>query len=803
METQETRYWFIFASGTKMVIVMDAMHNRFLENFSASGREKLGRSLTREEYGDKAFLFHEGDPADGVCLVLSGEVEIFRELEGSEHALGDYREGDFLGEVAVLDGYGRSASARARGTVTVCKIPKAALLEVLLQEPSGVMLDIFQHLLMYLRRTNDLFLAEILKREKLSLVAEKAGVKLKESEQQLAQALEASGLGAFDWDIVTGEIRHAFRLDQIFGYTTPQANFTFASFVAHVVPEERPQIELNLAKAMAKGDFEEEFEITRADGVRAFLSAHGKIIRNEAGEQVWAVGTIADITDRKQAMEKIAEQAALLDKTQDAILVRELDGRILFWNKGAERMYGWTREEVAGRNVSGLLYTNPQRFAEVNGLAIDQGEWSGELQHLTKDGHEITIEARWTLIRDQEGRPKSVLAINTDITQKKKIEAQFLRAQRMESIGTLAGGIAHDLNNILAPILMSIDLLKPMSDHPQAQSILETIEASAKRGANIVRQVLSFARGLEGQRIEVQPQLLLDELESIIKDTFPKDIRLHFTTPKGTWTILGDPTQIHQVLLNLCVNARDAMPHGGQLTMSIENCVLDEQYVAMNPQVKAGRYVKLGVADTGLGIPPPLINKIFEPFFTTKEIHKGTGLGLSTVMAIVKSHGGNINVYSEPRKGTIFNVYFPAMETSSEARKEQSEQANLPRGNGEMILVIDDEDSILTITNQTLQAYGYRVLTATDGADAVAIYLQHRNEIAVVLTDMMMPIMDGPATIHALLRINPALKIIAASGLNTNGSAAKASAEGVKHFLAKPYTAGTLLKTMRLILDEV
>jgi len=509
-----------------------------------------------------------------------------------------------------------------------------------------------------------------------------------------------------------------------------------------------------------------------------------------------------NITERKQAQEQIAEQAALLDKAQDAILVRDLEGKILFWNHGAERMYGWTRQEAVGLNIGGLLYTNPKKFEEVNELTISQGEWHGELQHLTKDRGELTIEARWTLIRDNEGHPKSVLAINTDVTEKKKIEAQFMRAQRMESIGTLASGIAHDLNNILAPIMMSIDILKSDSDSPETKQILETIGVSAKRGADIVRQVLTFARGMEGERIEVQPKHLLNDLENIIKDTFPKDIRLQFSIPNDTWTILGDPTQVHQILLNLCVNARDAMPNGGSLTVGVQNSVLDDQYVAMNIQAKPGRYVNITVTDSGTGMPPAIVDKIFEPFFTTKELNKGTGLGLSTVMAIVKSHEGVINVYSEPGKGTAFNVYLPAMELSTEARKEQSDQASLPRGNGEMILVVDDEASILTITGQTLQAFGYQVLTATDGAHAVAVYAKHEKEIAVVLTDMMMPVMDGPAMIHALVRMNPAVKVIAASGLNANGNVAKVSGAGVKHFLTKPYTAATLLKTMRAILDE-
>ncbi len=514
----------------------------------------------------------------------------------------------------------------------------------------------------------------------------------------------------------------------------------------------------------------------------------------------YLVAVVRDITERKRAAEQIEEQAALLNKTQDAIIVRSLEGGILFWNKGAERMYGWVREEVLGRNVGELLYANPRWFEEIENLAIRRGEWSGEIQHLAKDGSELTVETRLTLVRDNDGNPKSVLAINTDITEKKKIEAQFMRAQRMESIGTLAGGIAHDLNNILAPIMMSIDILKTTATHPQAKNILETIEVSTRRGADIVRQVLSFARGLEGQRIEVQPKHLLKDIETIIKDTFPKDIRFQISIPDDVWTLLGDPTQLHQILLNLCVNARDAMPEGGVLTIDVGNQLLDEQYVAMNIQATVGPHVVLSVTDTGTGIPKAIFEKIFEPFFTTKEVGKGTGLGLSTVMAIAKSHGGFVNVYSEAGKGTTFKVYIPAHLAATNLG-EQPEPVNLPRGHGETILIIDDEASILTITSQTLQAFGYRVLTASDGAAAVAVYAEHRREIAVVLTDMAMPVMDGTATIHALLRMNPKVKLIAASGLGANGSVLKASEAGVTHFLLKPYTAGTLLKMLKLVLE--
>jgi PAS domain S-box-containing protein len=520
------------------------------------------------------------------------------------------------------------------------------------------------------------------------------------------------------------------------------------------------------------------------------MDAHGAI-------RQW-VGIHTDITERKKYEERIFEQAALLDKASDAIMVRDLEGKLLFWNKGAERIYGWTSEKVLGRNTSEFLYANPEKFEAANAKTINQGEWQGEHQQLGMAGNEITIQARWTLIRDKEGAPKSVLAINTDITERKKIEQQFLRAQRMESIGTLAGGVAHDLNNILAPILMSIEVLKLSAADEETSAILHTIETSAKRGANVVRQVLSFARGLESEMIEVQPKPLLDEVENIIRETFPKNIQPNFSIPKDAWTIEGDPTQIHQVLLNLCLNARDAMPNGGNLSVAVTNCVLDENYSAMNLQAKAGRYLMIDVTDSGVGMPQGTIDKIFEPFFTTKDLSKGTGLGLSTVMAIVKSHQGIINVYSEVGRGSTFKVYLPAMVFTALPQSASGEKL-LKRGAGQTILVIDDEAAILTITTKTLRSFGYNVITSIDGAEAVALYAQHKNEVAAVLTDMTMPIMNGVATIRALMRINPDIKVVAASGLTASGDDEKLRAMGVSHFLVKPYTAYSLLQ----VLDEL
>ncbi|HKP13685.1 MAG TPA: PAS domain S-box protein [Blastocatellia bacterium] len=516
----------------------------------------------------------------------------------------------------------------------------------------------------------------------------------------------------------------------------------------------------------------------------------------EVGGQKLYTVILRDLTQRLETEARLREQAALLDHAQDAILVRDLEGRVLFWNKSAERIYGWAAEEVVGKDVRLFLYASgTDEFGRAMQALMARGEWMGEMRHLTRDGVEKVAEARWTLVRDEAGTPKSVLSINTDITERRKLETQFLRAQRMESLGTLAGGIAHDLNNILAPILMAVQLLQRRARDVESQQMLRTLLINAERGADMVKQVLSFARGVSGEHVTLQPRHLVKEIVKILRETLPKSIEVSYATPDDPWPVLGDATQIHQVLMNLCVNARDAMPDGGKLSIKVENTHLDENYARMNLEAKPGRFVVITVADTGTGIAPRIVDKIFEPFFTTKEHGKGTGLGLSTVSGIVRGHGGFINVYSEVGRGTQFRVFLPAI-TLTESHALEEEQPDMPMGHGEMVLVVDDEMAIREITKSTLEAYGYRVLTASDGTEAIALYAQNRDAIQVVLTDMMMPFLDGAATIRALQKINPQLRIIASSGLSENGRNAEAANAGVKLFLSKPYTAERLLKAL-------
>lgn len=503
----------------------------------------------------------------------------------------------------------------------------------------------------------------------------------------------------------------------------------------------------------------------------------------------------------RSAEQRILQQADLLNIATDAITVLDMEHHILFWNKGAEEIYGWGAQEAIGAKVNQLLFKNvPSEFEEALKVIEEKGEWKGEFHQLTRDGKEAIVESRWTLVRDEQGKPKSIFVVSTDITEKKKIEAQFLRAQRMESIGTLAGGIAHDLNNMLQPIMMSLQLLKVQFPDNKSHDLLEIVETSAKRGADLIRQVLSFAKGMEGEHAVLQVRHIISEIVRILKETFPKSIQIQTDVLKELWTISGDPTQLHQVFMNLCVNARDAMPSGGTLSITVKNLFIDENYAQMNIDARAGPYIAITVSDSGTGIPPKILERIFEPFFTTKEPGKGTGLGLSTSYGIVKGHGGFIHVYSEVGKGTRFKIYLPAFETAETKVLGDKKIKELPTGHGELILVIDDEPAIRDITSATLQRYGYRAITANDGADGVALYVHNKVEIKAVIVDMVMPIMDGRATIRALRKIDPDVKIVAVSGLKDDEEHVQAARVDANTFLSKPYTAETLLKTLHELL---
>jgi PAS domain S-box-containing protein len=534
--------------------------------------------------------------------------------------------------------------------------------------------------------------------------------------------------------------------------------------------------------------------------------------RDKDGKVIGIVVMAQDITARKAgeaALRESEERFKFVARAvSDAIWDWNIAVNTVWWNEGFFTAFGYTAGEIQPSHEAWTSRIHPDErpgvVASIHAaIASDVATWGAEYRFQRKDGSYAAVQDRGYILRDAAGRGVRMVGGLRDLTEQKKMEAQFLRAQRMDSIGTLAGGIAHDLNNVLAPILMSIELLKldPAND-PARSKMLDTIMLSCRRGADLVRQVLSFARGLDGQRVAVRLRHLVDDLEGMISETFPRNIQIVSEVPNGIWPVTGDPTQLHQVLLNLAVNARDAMPHGGILTLAASNVTFDAQYAGTSHEAKPGPHVLLRVTDTGMGIAPEVRDRIFEPFFTTKGVGEGTGIGLATVHAIVKSHGGFITVESVVGHGTTFTIHLPADPAlRSHVTQHPFTPVELPGGHGELVLVVDDESSIREITQQTLEAFGYKVIVATNGAEAVALYAMQAPTISAVLTDMMMPIMDGAAVIKVILRINPAARIIAASGIDSKDAVTKAGIAGVKHFLAKPYTAETLLLLLREVID--
>jgi len=506
--------------------------------------------------------------------------------------------------------------------------------------------------------------------------------------------------------------------------------------------------------------------------------------------------------ERREAEQRIREQAQLLDKARDAIMAYDMEGRVVYWNKSAERLTGWSEEEMMGETARERLYAADQQetLRSCYDTMMEEGEWTGELDLQNKDGDDLVVESRWTLVRDSAGDPKHVLVINTDITERKQLESQFLRSQRMESIGRLVGGIAHDLGNLLVPILLGVKvLMQRFGDDEKAERTLSMIQKSAERGSDMVEQVLAFARGVEGERVAIQPGTIIEEVEKIAGETFPEAVEVRTDVPDDLHQIVGDATQIQQVLMNLSVNARDAMPDGGTLTLAAHNATVSPDDARKNIEAEPGDYVCVQVSDTGTGIPDDVVDKIFEPFFSTKPEGEGTGLGLSTAYSIVKSHDGFIDVESDKGEGTTFRIYLPMAEKDAE-RRATGDAVELREGTGELVLVVDDEEFILDTAKETLEGVGYRTLTAGGAEDALEIMQEHGSEVDAVITDLRMPHINGFDLIRALRTDHPDLPIVAASGL-ADGRTDEAVEAGAQTFLAKPFTAEKLQAALQDVLS--
>ena len=546
----------------------------------------------------------------------------------------------------------------------------------------------------------------------------------------------------------------------------------------------------------------ESFDLVELQGGRTFERfSRPQILEGKTVGRGWS---FRDVTDQRKAEAAVRESERRFQRVvaniSDAVVVCDLSGRVLFANQRFYDLFGFKPEELttvrledyALKPYQAELVERHQR--RISGIEVSE---SFEYESRRTDGRHIWLELRASnLIED--GQIKGTQSLIRDITERKQTERERTRSQRLQSIGTLAGGIAHDLNNAIAPIMMSLEILKlAYPDEPQT---LSDIEVSAKRAADMVRQLLTFAKGMEGKRVSVQTNHLLRELVNIMKSTFPKNIQFEVKCDPDIPTVFGDATQIHQVLLNLCVNARDAMPRGGKLLLETKLETVDAAFASTVPQAKPGSYVLICVTDTGTGIPLEILDRIFDPFFTTKSSDKGTGLGLSTVLGIVNGHGGFLRVHSEPGKGASFSVYFPAEQAAGAALTSPSHPADDFMGNGESILFVDDEAAVRNIASTLLQRMNVLPFTADDGVDGLVKASEKRGNLKGVITDMNMPHMDGLMFVRALRRILPDVPVVVASGRLDDDVAEEFKALGVTSRLDKPFTEGQLKETMKKLL---
>jgi hypothetical protein len=561
-------------------------------------------------------------------------------------------------------------------------------------------------------------------------------------------------------------------------------------------------------EAYTQGECEQlpDFRLVTPEGAIRWVAVKVATLRSATGEITGYVSLDEDITDRKQAETALRESEqrlqAILDHSPAVIYLLDLQNQHLLVNRSYADLISMTPEEIIGKSIYEFWPAEvADAFATSNRTVLETAQLL-QLEEAVShpDGKLHTYITVKFPLRDTAGVPYAICGISTDITEKKQLETQFYRAQRLESLGTLASGIAHDLNNILTPIVAISQLLrlKQLQLDVQSQRMLQILEDSAKRGADMIKQILTFTRGTGGECCPVQIASLVQEVITMIQQTFPQSISICQTIPEqSSWLVSADPTFLHQVLMNLCVNARDAMPNGGILSISAEHCVVDQTFAQTNLDAHVGDYVAITITDTGTGIPPEVRDHIFEPFFTTKAPGEGTGLGLATVLGIVKNYGGFLQVFSEVGQGTEMKVYLPIIEGSPTSSSQSQAQLH---GDGKLVLVVDDDVAVQYSAQALLESHQYTVLLANDGVEAIALYAEHQAEIRLVILDIMMPKMSGVLLIQSLKEINPEVKIIAVSGLSTNREPALAA--GAKAFLSKPYTLKDLLQTVQDLIGE-
>jgi two-component system cell cycle sensor histidine kinase/response regulator CckA len=557
-----------------------------------------------------------------------------------------------------------------------------------------------------------------------------------------------------------------------------------------------------------------ELQFRMKDGQVLDLLLSGRIFRY--GEEDCLVAVTKDISQIKEAQRKILESEKryrdLFNSVSDLIYTQDLEGRFLSANRTLREIFDREPEELVGRKATDFMKPELRPLFDTEYMEgiRKQGHHEGVTSYLTRDGRKVYIEYRSRLMTPEEGEPY-ITGIGRDVTERilaereiKKLNRQMIQAQKMEAVGTLAGGIAHDFNNLLQGILGYTQmLLMAKRENEDDTARLEQIEKAAYRASELTRQLLAFSRKEESIPRPVDLNQEVKQVRDLLERTIPKMITMELHLEEHLDVIHADPAQLEQVIMNLAVNARDAMPDGGKLVFETANATLDDEYCDTHIGATPGRKVLLSISDTGQGMDRDTLEHIFEPFFTTKRVGNGTGLGLAMVYGIIKSHGGYIMCYSEAGEGTTFKIYLPALEGDQAQIEAGTEhKAATPEGGGETILLVDDEEILRDIGKDILEQFGYTVLLAPDGESALELYREKQKDISLVILDIVMPGMGGKRCLEEILKVNPQAKVVVASGYSMNGPAKDVLDDGAKAFIRKPYELKQMLGEVRKVLDE-
>ncbi len=620
-----------------------------------------------------------------------------------------------------------------------------------------------------------------------------------EMEGRIATDLSKAGTIAFDYDFVRRNGERVACL--VKGRPLDAGNISMGILFSFTDFSERRRAETALKQAY--DEMEEKIKRRTRD-----LHRTNSQLSLELTERREAEAALKRSEDRYRILYEESKRAeelyrSLIHSSADAIIIYDMKGMARYISPSFTQIFGWTPQDVEGKRIPFVPESEMgTTMAKIDDLIANGTPYHGlETQRYAKDGRLLDVSISASRYNDHEDNPAGMLVTIRNISENKRLEAKFQRAQKMEAIATLAGGIAHDFNNILMAILgrTSIMLMGKIGSHPDFEH-LKSIEKHIENAAALTQQLLGFARG---GKYEVKPTDLneLIEAQNRMFGQTNKEITIREKYEKDIWPIEADQGQINQVLMNLYINAWQAMPGGGDLHTRTENVLIDEDD-GKTYQIEPGRYVKISVTDTGIGMDSSVKEKIFDPFFTTKEMGMGTGLGLASAYGIIKNHGGCINVYSEKGHGSTFNIYLPAMEAEVIAQPEESEMVkDIVKGN-ETILLVDDEDMIVEIVGDCLEQLGYKILAARSGREAVDTYRNHMEQIDLVILDMIMPGMSGGDTYDRLKEINPAIKTLLASGYSLNGQAAEILNRGCNGFIQKPANLQELSKKLREILGK-